>query len=98
MLLRVFNQARFSNNRHFHFPWIGEFSLDLVGNVLGQTICREVVDLLRLDKYPDFATGLDCVRLLHAVKGRSRALQLLHALDELFERLLTCTWSSPRDS
>ena len=100
MLLSELNGTGFADDVHFNRARILHGRFNLSGNVAGQLDGRQVVDLLRLHKYPHFAAGLMFMHHLGAgeaaanLQERTASLEahitkLTHVLAELRARGLT---------
>src|SRR5436190_6063182 len=85
-LLRVLRGARLTHDGDADLTGIGQLLLDLLGNVAGDYLGADVVDVLRLDHDADLATRLHREHLLDA---RLLAGDLLDPLQPL-EVVLEC--------
>ena len=79
--------AGFADDRHADLARVGEFLFHLLGDVAGDHLRLDVVDLVRLDHDPDLAARLHGEDLLDALLVRGDLLEALQPLDVHFQRL-----------
>ncbi len=96
-LLGVVDHFGFAQDVNLDLAGVGEFVLDLLGDVAGQKDHLVLTDGLGLDHDADLAAGLDGVGARDARKALGNLLQLFEALDIVLDVLTAGAGARGRD-
>src|SRR6202034_2100837 len=92
-----FGGPGFAHHGDADLPWIGQFLFDLLGDVAGDHLGLDVVDVVGLDHDPDLAARLHGEDLLDTLVAAGYLLEALQALDVHLKRLAARTRAAAAD-
>ena len=65
----ILHTPHFPDQCHLNLPGVRHLRLDLLSDIPGDLHADLIVNLVGIDNYPNFAAGLDRIRLTDAIEG-----------------------------